>query len=90
MASSLGGDSESDAPRRSGRRLPVAHWQLATNVLRTDSEGWKVSKFWKCQARCGESRTNVDKCSELALIVEQVLLQWGNVEKRMREVWSVR
>ena len=58
---------------------------LSSNVLRTDSEGWRVSKFWKCQARCGESRTNVDKCSQFALIVEEVLLQGGNVEERMRD-----
>ena len=48
---------------------------LSSNVLRTDSECWRLSKFRKCRARCGESRTSVDKCSELALIVEEVLLQ---------------
>ena len=70
--------------------LPVVSCQwlrchLSSNVLRTDSKGWGVSKFRKCRARCGESRANVDKCSELALIVEEVLLQRGNIEDRMRE-----
>ena len=56
---------------------------LSSNVLSKDSKGWKVSKFWKCRAKCGELRTNVDKGSELASIVEEMLLQWGNVEGRM-------
>ena len=52
-----------------------------------------MSKFRKCRARCGESRTNVtvDKCSELALIVEEVTvvalsLSEETVEERMRDM----
>ena len=49
-------------------------YHLLSNVLRTDSECWGVSKFQKCRARCAESRMNVQKCSDLAWIVEEVLL----------------
>ena len=69
--------------------LQWLRYHLSSNVLRTDSEGWRVSKFRKCRARCGESRTDVDKCSELALVVEEVLLQWGNVEERMQDDWPL-
>ena len=54
---------------RCGAAVASCRWlrcHLSSNVLRTDSEGWGVSKFQKCRARCGESRTNVEKCSELA------------------------
>ena len=54
-------------PARSRHRaLSRSH---LSNALRTDSEGWRVSKFRKCRARCSESRTNVEKCRELALII---------------------
>ena len=53
----------------------VAALSSVVECIGTDSEGWRVSKFRKCRERCGESRTNVDKCSEVALIVEEVLLQ---------------
>ena len=36
---------------------------LLSNVLRTESEGWGVSKFRKWRARCGESRTG--ECREI-------------------------
>ena len=60
---------------RCGAAVASCWWlrcHLSSNVLRTDSEGWRESKFRKCRARCGESGTNVDKCGELALIVEKV------------------
>ena len=56
------------------RRWPL-RCHMSSNVLRTNSEGWRVSKFRKCRARCGESRTNADKSSKFALIVKEVLLQ---------------
>ena len=49
-----GGGFLPDAARRWLRCHP------SSNVLRTDSEGWTVSKFRKYRARCGESKTNVD------------------------------
>ena len=71
----------------------VASCHLSSNVLRADRECWRLLKLRKYRARCGESRTNVGKCSELALIAEELrrksrLLQWGNVEERMRDGWE--
>ena len=54
--------------RRSGGFVVICHRMYCSRIA---SVG-RMSKFRKCRARCGESRTNVEKCSELAWIVEEV------------------
>ena len=49
---------------RGGRGAAVASCQRLRGGGFLPSEGWRVSKFRTCRSRCGESRTNVDKCSE--------------------------
>ena len=60
---------------RGGGFLPVASWSPVVEYIAYGYRGLEGVKGSECRARCGESRTNVDKCGQLALILEEVLLQ---------------